>query len=93
MNRNRKTSSLKRAIAFALCSLCIFLYGQSASGSGSNDAQKTETHCCHNCGSVYSCEVGIMWLSDGFPKCELIENYFGKVTGCKVSGEHCECGG
>ena len=91
MNRNRMTSCLKRAIAFALCSLCIFLYGQNASDSGSNDAQKTETHYCHHCGSVHGCEVGTMWYNEGWPKCELVENWFGKVTGCKVYGELCEC--
>ena len=87
----KMTASLKRAIAFAFCCLCIFLYSQQASVSGSNAVQGDETHCCHNCGSVHGCEYGTMWLDQGYPKCFLDRNWFGRVTGCTVEGEQCEC--
>ena len=93
MNRKRTTSSLKQAIAFAFCCFCIFLYVQHASGSGSNDTQGTETHCCHNCGTVHSCEVGDMWLDLGFPRCNIDRTWLGVIKGCAVKGDQCECGG
>lgn len=93
MNRKRTTSSLKQAIAFAFCCFCIFLYVQHASGSESNDTQRTETHCCHNCGTANGCEVGDTWLDLGFPRCELERDESGQILGCHVGGEQCECGG
>jgi len=88
----RLTKSLKQALAFALCCLCIFLFSQQAFVSGDHEARVTdERDCCRNCGSVQACESGTMWFNMGYPECYIDRNWLKKVKGCRVDGNRCEC--
>ena len=88
----RLTKSLKRALAFALCCLFIFLFSQQAFVSGDHEVRVTdERDCCRNCGSASGCTHGTTWLDAGYQECDLIEDEHGQVIGCKVDGDYCEC--
>ena len=88
MKRKLIPTSLKCAIAFAFCSLCIFLYIQQGTLVGGDAHQAGEDDCCYNCGSVEACEDGTDDFLSGFKKCwiDLDEH-----PSCKVEGDLCDC--
>jgi hypothetical protein len=88
MKRNTMTQSLKRALAFALFCLCIFVYSQQASVLGSAAVQGDEHKCCRSCGSVEACKEGLDWLQWGYEHCEI--NLHTPPL-CEVSRNYCEC--
>ena len=88
MKRNKMTQSLKRALAFALCCLCIFVYSQQASVLGSDAVQGEEHKCCHSCGSVEACNEGLDWLQWAWEYCEI---NLQTPPLCEVGGDYCEC--
>ena len=89
MKRKKMTQSLKRALAFALCCLCIFVYSQQASVLGSDAVQGEEHKCCLSCGSEEECDNGNENLQSGWEHCELFEPPRWPL--CEVSGDYCEC--
>lgn len=88
MKRNKMTQSLKRALAFALCCLCIFVYSQQASVLGSAAVQGEEEKCCRSCGSVEACNEGLDYLQSGYENCRIDMTW---SPPCRPIGEHCEC--
>ena len=82
------TQSLKRALAFALCCLCIFVYSQQASVLGSAAVQAEEHECCRSCGSEEECEEGLDWLQWAYEHCTI---NLRTPPPCEVSGDYCEC--
>ena len=92
MKRKKMTQSLKRALAFALCCLCIFVYSQQASVLGSTAvAQEEEEKCCKHCGSLHGCLGGSVHNQTGWSHCKLIEDEDGNIVGCEVEGKFCNC--
>ena len=90
MKRNKMTQSLKRALAFALCCLCIFVYSQQASVLGSAAVQGEEEKCCKGCGWEEACNEGDERFQWGWQDCE-IDWYSGKWPPCEVKGKYCKC--
>ena len=91
MKRNTMTQSLKRALAFALCCLCIFVYSQQASVLGSAAVQGEEHKCCRSCGSEEECENGSDDIDKGWEGCELDYFTMPPWIACEVSGDYCKC--
>jgi hypothetical protein len=90
MKRKKMTSSLKRALAFALFCLCIFVYSQQTSVLGST-AVAEEEQCCKHCGSEAGCLGGSEWLQSAWEDCEMDYDDDYNIIGCEVQGEHCDC--
>ena len=93
MKRNTMTQSLKRALAFALCCLCIFVYSQQTSVLGSTAvAQEEEERCCKHCGSEMGCLSGSETNQSGWSRCRMKydrDDY--SIIGCEVKGKFCNC--
>ena len=87
MKRNKMTQSLKRALAFALCCLCIFVYSQQASVLGSDAVQGDEHKCCKSCGSEEACNEGLDWLQWGWELCDI---NWSQSPPCVVDGDYCD---
>ena len=90
MKQNKMTQSLKRAFAFALCCLCIFVYSQQASVLGSAAVQGEEHECCRSCGSEEECENGSDNIQKGWEECELDWSQPPPLV-CAVYGDYCDC--
>lgn len=88
MKRKKMESSLKCALAFMFCCLCIFVYSQQASVLGGNAVQTEEDHCCKNCESVESCKEGADNVQWGYEDCEIDLN---EHPSCQVEGHYCSC--
>jgi len=88
MKRKLIPTSLKCAIAFAFCSLCIFLYNQQGPLSGGDARQAGEDDCCYNCGSVEACENGTDDLMSGFEGCDIDPDEWPTY---QVLGDYCDC--
>lgn len=88
MKRKMMVPSLKCALAFMFCCLCIFVYSQQASVLGGNAVQAEKDHCCKHCGSVESCEEG-GFFEWGYEHCDI--DWDVKPPSCEVSGNYCNC--
>ncbi len=93
MKRIGMTASLKQALAFAFCCLCIFVYSQQASVLGGNAVQAEETECCKNCGSEDNCESGVDWVGMAWEGCYLVRDCDDEIVDCIVYGDYCNCDG
>ena len=91
MKRNTMTQSLKRALAFALFCLCIFVYSQQTSVLGSTAVAEEEHPCCKHCGSEAGCLSGSEWLQSGWDDCDMEYDNNYSIIGCEVTGEYCYC--
>ena len=85
MKRNKMTQSQKRALAFALCCLCIFVYSQQASVLGS---AAEEDECCKSYGSVDEFNNGSENLQSAWEHCHM---NWSQWPPCKVEGDYCDC--
>ena len=93
MKLSSMTTSLKWATAFALFCLCIFLYSQQTSVTGSNAALVAEEECCKSCGTVNTCYDGVEWQGgNAYEKCWFEHDGEGGPA-CKVGGKYCKCSG
>ena len=89
MKRNKMTKSLKRALAFALCCLCIFVYSQQASVLGSTAVQGEEEKCCKSCASEETCNEGDDRYQWGWQDCRML--WYEQWPPCEVEGKYCKC--
>ena len=91
MKRNTMTQSLKRALAFALFCLCIFVYSQQTSVLGSTAVAEEEEQCCKHCGWEAGCISGTEWLQSAWSHCEMKYDDDYRIKGCEVDGKYCNC--
>ena len=91
MKLSSMTTSLKWATAFALFCLCIFLYSQQTSVTGSNAALVAEEECCKSCGTVNACYDGVEWEGGmAYTECKF-RHVKGSGPACEVGGKYCIC--
>ena len=88
MKRTLFPTSLKCALAFAFCSLCIFLYSLQGPLVGGSTLQAKDDHCCFSCGSVEDCLSGMDNVWEAWETCYIVLSTKQK---CKVGGQYCDC--
>ena len=88
MKRTLFPTSLKCALAFAFCSLCIFLYSLQGPLVGGDALQAAEDDCCYNCGSIEACKYGTDDFFEGYRVCKI---NWEESPPCEVQGDLCDC--